>query len=163
MIVLDTSAFVTLAVADVLLLVLDEFDVHTTGTVLDELAATAEHDDVHGEAARAVLDGFSDGTVHEAEKRAFQSSRIDEGEGSCAVLAREEQADFLVTDDLRALPELQTLSGTRVAISPIVLRALVDRGALADEEALEMLDRMARDRSWLGRPIYRRAKQLFEE
>ena len=163
MIVVDTSAFVSLATVDVLSLVLDEFDVHTTETVVDELEATAEHDDVHGEAARAALDGLSDVTVHEAKERTFQSNRIDEGEGSCAVLAREERADFLVTDDLRALPELQTLSSTRVAISPIVLRALVDRGAITQEEALEMLDRMASDRSWLGRPVYRRARELFDE
>lgn len=163
MIVVDTSAFVTLAAADVLPLVLGEFDVHTTETVVDELEATAEHDDVHGAAASAVLDRSSDVTLHHAPQRTFQSSRIDEGEGSCAVLAREEGADFLITDDLRALPELQTLSGTRVAISPIVLRALVDRGALTEEEAIEVLDRMAHDRSWLGRPIYRRAREFFEE
>lgn len=163
MIVVDTSAFVTLATADVLQLVLDEFDVHTTETVVEELEDTARHADVHGESARAALDQSSNVTVHEATERTFQSSRIDEGEGNCAVLARDRGADFLITDDLRALPELQTLSDTRVAISPIVLRALVDRGSLTREEAMEAVERMAHDRSWLGRPIYRRARALFEE
>lgn len=163
MIVVDTSAFVTLASADVLHLVLEEFEIHTTETVLRELEETAEYDDVHGEAARTALDQIAPVIVHEEAERPFQSSRVDEGEGSCAHLARDADADFLVTDDLRALPELQTLSGTSVALSPIVLRALVDRGVLTRTEALESLDQVAADRSWLGRPIYRRARQLLED
>lgn len=163
MIVVDTSAFVTLASADVLHLVLDEFEVHTTEIMLRELEETAEYEDVHGTAARTVLDQIDSAIVHEGTEPRIQTSRVDEGEGSCAVLARAVEAEFLVTDDLRALPELQTISGTSVAISPIVLKALVERGVLTRAEALESLDQVATDRSWLGRPIYRRARELFED
>lgn len=163
MIVLDTSAFVTLATGDVLRLVLEEFDVHTTETVVRELEDAAGYDDVHGESARSVIDQLDRVIVHEASERTFQSSRVDEGEGSCAILALGEDVDFLITDDLGALPELRTLAGTRVAISPIVLKALVQRGVLGREDAIETLDRMAEDRSWIGRPIYRRVRRLFDE
>ncbi|MFB6197135.1 MAG: hypothetical protein ABEI52_02545, partial [Halobacteriaceae archaeon] len=71
-------------------------------------------------------------------------------------------ADFLITDDLRALPELQTVASSKVAISPIVLKALVQRDVLTQEEALEKLDELAEQRDWLGTPIYRRAKNLFD-
>jgi hypothetical protein len=72
------------------------------------------------------------------------------------------EADFLITDDLRALPELQTIADANVAISPIVLKALVQREQLDREDALEKLDTLAEERGWLDAPIYRRGKNLFE-
>jgi predicted nucleic acid-binding protein len=162
MLVVDTSAFVSLGTIDTLEIVLDEFDVQTTELVLDELANTADYDDTHGEAAESVLSHRESITVHEFKDHEFRSSRIDPGEGSCAMLANELEADFLLTDDLRALPELQTLSDARVAISPIVLKALVTRDVIDSAEAIDRLERLAADRSWLGAPIYRRAQNLFE-
>jgi len=54
---------------------------------------------------------------------------------SCVVAARETDAKFLITDDYRALPELRTAVDPRVALSPILLRALVKRDALSESEA----------------------------
>lgn len=162
MIVVDTSAFLSLASGGVLHHVLTEFDIHTTETVLTELESTSEYTDEHGNASTTVLDTQSGFTVRRVEKQEFTSSRIDEGEGSCVVLARELEPAFFLTDDLRALPELQNLVGARVAISPIVLKALVKRGVLSEEEAENRLERIAETRDWLGAPIYRRARQLFE-
>ena len=162
MIVADTSALISLETADVLSLVLEEFDVHTTGTVATELEKTAGYEDVHGEAATRVLDALGQSTIHEIQGQRFESSRIDSGEESCLHLTEELHADFLVTDDLRALPELQVLTEAQVAISPIVLRALVKRDVFTNEEAVERLEQIAQTRDWLGTPIYRRAKNLFE-
>ena len=161
MIVADTSALITLASANILTVALEEFDVHTSGTVVQELEDTTEYDDIHGEAAEQVLQHRSRFTVHEAKQAEFQSSRIDQGEGTCADIARNLEADFLITDDLRALPELQTLANTQVAISPIVLKALAKRNILDEKEALEKLDEAAENRDWLESPIYRRARDLF--
>ena len=131
--------------------------------MIEELRETAEHQDVHGKAAEKVL-GLSDSiVVHQIEKRGVQSSRIDEGEGSCATLTREGDVDFLITDDLRAVPELQNAADAKVAISPIVLKALVKRGVLENEEAEKRLNSIAGKRDWLGAPIYRKARQLFED
>ena len=94
---------------------------------------------------------------------ALTSSRIDAGEGSAAVLARDSGADFLLTDDLRALPELQRAVSAEVAISPIVLPALVARGVLERSDARSRLDTLAERRGWLGAPLYERAQSLFEE
>ncbi|WP_135829449.1 hypothetical protein [Halorussus halobius] len=163
MLVSDTAALISLATADALGLVLDEFDVHTTETVLEELEATAEYDDSHGRAARNVLDSRTALTVHATGHLQVESARVDDGEASCTALARKTDADFLVTDDLRALPELQALTDARVAISPVVLKALVKRGVLDRHEATERVESMAETRDWLGSPIYRRATDLFEE
>ena len=163
MLVADTSALVSLATADLLPTVLAEFDVHTTETVMAELEETAEDDDPSGDAARRVLQHRENLTVHTVDDPGFESSRIDAGEGSCAVLTREAAVDFLLTDDLRALPELRSLVAVRVAISPIVLTALVKRGSITHREAQVKLEEMANARDWLAAPIYRRAQQLLED
>jgi predicted nucleic acid-binding protein len=162
MIVADTSALVSLATIELLDTFLTEFDVHTSEIVIEELADTGEYDDRHGAAAATVLDNRDRLTVHPVDEP-FTSSRVDTGEGSCAVLATQVDAAFLITDDLRALPELQTVADAEVAISPIVFQALVQRDVLARAAALTKLDRLAAQRDWLGAPIYRRATALFED
>lgn len=163
MIVVDTSALISLATADALSLVAREFDSCTTELVLEELENTAEYDDAHGKAARQVLEERSHISVHETTEPSFESSRVDAGEGSCVALVREREADFLVTDDFRALPELQNLVDVQVAISPILLKALVKRGVLDRPDARRRVELLAENRGWLGTPIYRRARALFEE
>lgn len=161
MIVADTSSLISLASIDLLDTFLTEFDVHTTELVVEELEETSGYDDRHGEAADTVLDNLDRIDTYQVQEE-FTSSRVDQGEGGCALLTKEIDAEFLITDDLRALPELQTVADAQVAISPIVLKALVKRDVLKQEEALEKLDELAEQRNWLGAPIYRRAKNLFE-
>ena len=162
MIVVDTSALITIASINLLDPVLTEYDVHTTETVIEELEETAEYDDVHGQAAQTVLDQLNRIKVHKKNEPRFQSSRIDDGEGSTVTLANEKQAEFLITDDLRALPELQTVATSKVVISPILLKALVKREILEQEEAVAKLEEAAKNRDWLESPIYRKAKSLFQ-
>jgi hypothetical protein len=49
-----------------------------------------------------------------------------------------------------------------VAISPILLRAVVKRDRLEEREARETPEELTAHRDWLGGPIYRRALELFE-
>jgi predicted nucleic acid-binding protein len=162
MIVADTSALVSLSSADVLSMVLVEFDVHCPTLVIEELESTAAYKDSHGEAASVVLDSVSQLTIHEVDTPSVESSRIDAGEAHCLGLCAAIDAEFLITDDLRALPELQQLTDAQVALSPIVLRALVKRNCLTNDEARSKVERLAATRDWLGRPIYRRAMSLFK-
>lgn len=162
MIVADSSAFISLVSAEALGLILEEFEIHTTEIVIRELEETSEYDDVHGEAAEEVLKNLGQIEVHETRDQKFQSSRIDEGEGSCVILSQQKNADFLITDDIKALPELQTLSNTKVAISPVILKALVKREIINNLEAQEKLEKAAENREWLESPIYRKAKNLFK-
>lgn len=161
MIVADTSALISIASIDFLDTFLTEFNVHTTETVIEELEETSEYDDRHGDAAQTVLDNLHQINTHQV-KGEFTSSRVDQGEGSCTLLTKEIEAEFLITDDLRALPELQNVTDAKAAISPIVLKALVKRDVLGQNEAVSKLDELAEQRDWLGAPIYRRAKNLFE-
>jgi predicted nucleic acid-binding protein len=160
MIVADTSALISLSAVELFETTVEEFDVHTTKIVVEELEQTSEYEDSDAEAAKAVLEEIEKVSVHPV-KRKFESSRIDSGEGSCVALTQDIESDFLITDDLRALPELQKTADSKVAISPILLKALVKREILDREEAVDKLDRLAERRKWLGSPIYRRAKDLF--
>lgn len=162
MIVADTSALISLVAADVFDLFLDEFDVHTTETVVQELEDMQAYDDRHGTAAETILAQLDRIHVHQLELGEFHSTRVDAGEGSCALLTKDLDARFLITDDLRALPELQTVADANVAISPIVLKAFVNRGVLDREDARTRLETLAEARDWLGAPIYRRALELFD-
>ena len=161
MIVADTSSLISLTSIDLLDTLLTEFDVHTTETVIQELEDTSDYDDSHGQAAQNVLNNLDKITAHQV-KGEFTSSRVDQGEGGCALLTKGIEAEFLITDDLRALPELQNVADSKAAISPIVLKALVKRDVLGQNEAVSKLDELAEQRDWLGAPIYRRAKSLFE-
>jgi len=160
MIAADTSALISLATVDLLDTFLPEFDVHTTEEVVKELEATGKYDDTHGEASKTALDNLDRVTVHQI-KGGFESSRVDRGEGTCVLLTKKIDAEFLITDDLRALPELRTATDAQVAISPIVLKTLVERDVLEQEQALNKIDELAEQRDWLGAPIYRRAQNLF--
>ncbi|MCU4753160.1 hypothetical protein OB919_14440 [Halobacteria archaeon AArc-curdl1] len=162
MIVIDTSAFITIASINLIDNVLTEYDVYTTEAVIQELEETAEYEDIHGVAAQDVLERIERIEVYNTSESGFRSSRIDKGEGTTVTLANETQADFLITDDLRALPELQTVADSKVVISPILLKALVKRDVLEQEKALKKLQEAAENRDWLESPIYQRAKNLFE-
>lgn len=142
------SALSSLATAEVEALVVAEFDVHTTQVVRRELAETTAYDDAHGRAAQRVLEHRAQFTVHAVDSEQVQSSRIDRGEASCVALDHPLEPAFLVTDDLRALPELQDMTSARVVLLPIVLRALVKRDVLENHDARDRLERSATERDW---------------
>lgn len=163
MLVADTSALISLQIGGVLDRVLAEWEVVTTTIVVEELESTAAYDDVHGNAAAAVLSHVEALECLDVDGSALVTSRIDSGEASCVVAARDVDAAFLLTDDYRALPEVQTLFDAEVALSPVVLRALVKRSVLTTADAERSLETIASDRDWLGAPIYRYARTLIEE
>lgn len=164
MLVVDTSAFVSLGIGEVLDVVIDEFEVVTTETVRDELRETAAYDDRHGEAAGRALEltGNIDVVDVADDDGHVVTSRIDEGEASCVLTVREIDAEFLITDDYRALPELRAAVDSQVALSPILLRALVKRDALGEAEARSTFETISEKRDWLEAPIHRYARELFE-
>ena len=93
----------------------------------------------------------------------FMTSRIDSGEASCLEIIDGGGCDYLLTDDFRALGEIEKQIGDAVVLSPIILKVLVMRGTIAKSEALTKLGEIARKRDWLGRPIYRYAMKYFDE
>ncbi len=162
MLVLDTSAFISLGICDCVEILLDEFDVHTSNAVMDELEELSSYDDLEAEIAERWLKRKDQLNVHQiGEAGEFDHGRIDRGEGSCAVLAKKTDAEFLITDDVRALPFLKNIALTEIVISPIVLKALVKRGLLSNDEATEKLEKLIEKRDWFETPIYERSLEFF--
>ncbi len=162
MLVVDTSAFISLGTCGLTQIFLKEFEINTSQAVIKELEEISEYDDREAKAAQEVLDQKKMIDIHEVgESGDFKHSRIDRGEGSCAVLAKNLGSDFLVTDDIRALPYLKNISSTKVVISPIVLKALVKRDVMTEKEAMRKVEIMMNARDWFETPIYEKALELF--
>ncbi len=160
MIVIDTSGFLSLTNADSIDPVLTQFDVHTTTTVSSELMNLAGSDETYGNAAQHILTRNTQFNAHPIDN-ILETSRIGPGEGSCLQLVEDMDAPFLVTDNHRALPELQNATDAQVVTPPIVLKALVYRRLITDEEALERITRIVDEEDWLAAPLYRGVEDLF--
>ncbi|MFW6142050.1 MAG: hypothetical protein ACOC53_05765 [Candidatus Saliniplasma sp.] len=164
MLILDTSAFISLGICGCVEILLDEFDIHTSCAVIDELKDMSGYNDLEADVAERWLEKKDLLNVHDIGKAGeFDHKKIDRGKGSCAVLARKMNAKFLITDDIRALPLLKNIASTKVAISPIVMKALVKRGLLSDDEAKNKLEKLIDKRDWFETPIYERSLELFED
>ena len=163
MIILDTSAAISLSITELLGKTLENHSVHTTEQVVNELKEISQEEDYLAEAAATILEKQGKITLHSTDFERFQTSRIDSGEASCLALTREIEADFILTDDLHAMAEIRKLSTTEAAISPTILQAMVENNTLTKEEAMDKIDQLAETRSWLGTPIYKKAKKQVEE
>ena len=161
--VADASALVSLASVSLLSLVLSEFIVVVSDVVVRELKEMSTYADTYGNAANEVLRNIDRIKVKKASNyQRFKTSRIDAGEASCMEIIESGEQDYLLTDDFRALGEIEKQIGEKVVLSPIILKVLVIRGIIDKSEALAKLNEMAEKRDWLGRPIYRYAKKYFE-
>jgi predicted nucleic acid-binding protein len=151
-----------LASVSLLPLVLNEFNVVVSDVVAQELREMSTYADLYGTAANEVLMNIDRIQVKKTlNYQRFKTSRIDAGEASCMEIIESREQDYLLTDDFRALGEIEKLIGDRVVLSPIILKVLVIRGRIDKHQALTKLDEMAEKRDWLGRPIYKYAKSYF--
>lgn len=166
--VLDTSALVSLAHGDLLDLTLAEFGVVISNHVHDELRQMSAFDDPDGRAATDVLARLDDldmRAVERAEIDPLRTSKIDEGEASCVVLAQAPNAAALISDDFDAMHQMRAYAqtyGFDLGLGAVVVHALLKRGRLGKDDALGRLDQIAAQRGWMGRPIYRAYRRAVE-
>jgi len=157
----DTAALISLAHGGVLEPILQGFRVVIANQVVDELRVTSTFADDDGHAASLVVENLDLVEVRHVAQARLQSlltSRIDAGEAACILLAQEDDVEALISDDFRALHQIQTharLHGFEVGLGAVLIRTLVLRGTLSRERALDALERIASKRGWQGNPIYR--------
>ena len=165
---LDTSSLVSLVHGDLLDRTLAEFRVTISNFVRDELQQMSAFDDADGRAATDVLARLDDLDLREvarAEVDPLRTSKIDEGEASCVVLAQDPEVAALISDDFEAMHQMQAYAqkhGFDLGLGAVVVHALRKRGRLSQADALERLDRIATRRGWMGRPIYRAYRRAVE-
>jgi hypothetical protein len=159
--VADTSGLVSLELTGFLDRVLADYAVHTTERVIRSVRQQQSLETDHGLAAKAVYADRTRMTVHKVSGDDIQLAYLNDDQESCLALESTLRPAYLLSDDLRALPELQAMTSATVVITPTVLRALVDRDAITATAASEGLSVLAAHRRWLGEPLYRRARQVL--
>ena len=166
--VLDTSSLVSLVHGDLLEPTLTAFSVVISNHVRDELQTMSRFDDRDGRAARWILEQSARLDVRNVEQTEVDpllTSKIHEGEASCIALAQNPDVDALITDDFEAMHQMRAYAqrhGFDLGLGAVVVHALVKRGQLSREDALQRLDQIAAPRDWIGRPIYQAYRRVLE-
>lgn len=164
MLVADTSALVSLAIADggePVRLLFREYDVHVPSAVVSELEEIAAYDDLHAEAASRVLDLIEDGQVRELDD--VPEYPLDEGETAAIALANDLGASAFLCDEYHELSTVHALlSESRLVTTPKLVEALVLRGVLSSEAATGVLEELVEERSWRGNPYVERFIERFD-
>lgn len=164
--VADTSGLVSLGIAagrdpDPLRTCLDEYRVLVPETVVEELHEIASNDDLHGQAATAVLDRSDDVSVRSVSLD--DEFPLDDGENAAVTLTNEIDAGLFCCDEFNHLGLIPaSLANTRLVTTPTVLSVLVRAGQLSSEEALGVLETISQARSWESNSYVQRARSLLE-
>lgn len=168
-VVVDTSALISFEHGSLLDLIIKEFKVAISDLVLDELQKTSKFNDEDGKAAARILkkvDALEVRRVEKAGVHKLVTSRLEAGEASCVLLAKAKDIEALVSDDFKAMHQLQRYSQIYrfdLGLGAVLIQALVARGTVSRAEALKSFERIASKRDWMGRPIYRAYRGLLEE
>lgn len=168
----DTSAMISLEVGDVLIDSLEKFDYIIPDKVCKEIEDISEINDEHGSAAEKILELIRNDKIHRSSVKNIDKvneivdlyKKIDFGEAEALVLARENDHEILITDDLRSMKNLMDISqGVRVHLSIYVIASMVMKGSLKKEEALNCLSRISKGRSWENSAIYNKAMDYIKD
>ena len=164
--VADTSGLVSLGIAarddpDPLALCLETYEVFVPDVVIEELEAVAAHDDVHGGAAREVLDREPQVSVTSVSiDGAFP---LDDGEHAAVTLANDIEAALFLCDEFNRLGLVHaSLAGSKLVTTPTLLVLFRRKELLTGDQAVSVLDRIGEARSWDANSYVERARSLFD-
>ncbi|WP_247729871.1 hypothetical protein [Halovivax limisalsi] len=161
--VADTSALVSLAIADEgtpLRLLFREYDVRIPPAVERELEEIAGYDDAHASAATRALDQLDE--THVQDPDTHPSYPLDDGETAAIALANDTTAAAFLCDEYHELSTVHALlSESRLLTSPKLLEVFTLRGVLSTDDANDCLAEMADLRSWRGNPYVEQFRERF--
>jgi len=168
----DTSALISLGVGSVLTESLSISKIIIPSMVKTEVEEMASYDDKDGMAAKAILDLNAKGKIDmipvkniaRIEALISENTRIDMGEAEALILAEELSIPILITDDFRSIPQLKNASDrVEIHLSVYLITRLVLENVISKERALNALDTISKERTWIGAAIYKRAMKYIEE
>lgn len=148
----DTSALVSLEIKHLVALSSKVIQFYISDVVRLELKEIAEFDDVHGRSAKDVLSLVDSGiiAVRYASARKEYLDNIDIGEAEILTLAESGEYDYMVTDDVRALPYIKSITKVKIMTSAFVIRILYNIKLLSRDEALNSIREISASRDWYG-------------
>ena len=148
----DTSALISLEIKGLVGLASKFVRFVIPAAVYEELGDIAGFEDVHGRSATDLLELVKSGviTVKSASAMPEHLKNIDTGEAEILSLATSCNCDYIITDDVRALPYMRSVAEVKVLTSAFVIRLLYNTGSLSREDALNSVKEIAISRDWYG-------------
>jgi len=159
--VFDTSALISLEVANLMNKASESFHVFIPKKVEEELKEVAKYGDVHGKAANRILKIERIG-IREVGDISRHVIYIDEGEAEALELAKEIEADYLICDDYESFWYL-TENFEKTVFSVFVVRCLCEKGIISIEKGWNFVEMIRERRTWGDNIIYRTAKALWSD
>ena len=158
-IVFDTSALISLEVANLMSKASEFFRVFIPKKVHEELKEVAKYEDVHGKAANRILK-IERIEIREVGEISRHLTYVDEGEAEALELAKAIEADYLICDDYESFWYLSEYF-EKTVFSVFVVRCLCERGMISTEEGWNFIELIRERRTWGDNIIYRTAKKLW--
>jgi len=160
----DTSALVSIEIKHLVALASRFIQFSISTGVYKELKEIAEFDDMHGRSARDVLKLIENGIicVKTVQVRKEHAENIDMGEAEILTLAESDEYDYIITDDVKALPYIKSKAKVKVLTSVFVIRLLYDLNILTRQEALNSIKEIAAYRDWYGGVLETIAYKYFD-
>ncbi len=148
----DTSALISLEIKGLVGLASKFVRFIIPTAVYEELGDIARFEDVHGRSATDLLGLVGSGviTVKSTSAMPEHLKNIDTGEAEILSLVTSCNCDYIITDDVRALPYMRSVAEVKVLTSAFVIRFLYDTGSLSREDALNSVKEIAISRDWYG-------------
>lgn len=161
----DTSALVSLEIKHLVSQASKVIQFSTSDGVCEELKEIAEFDDVHGISARDVLKLVESGiiAVSNAHPRKEHTENIDLGEAEILTLAEPGGYDYIITDDVKALPYMKSKAKVKVLTSAFVIRLLYDLNLLSRDDAMGSIKEISASRDWYGGVLETISYKYFED
>jgi len=148
----DTCSLIALQYSGHLSTIAETIDIVITKKIHSELEEIGKFTDNDAAAAREILKLLHTITIMEVSQRLT-------GEEELIEVALQKKCDFIVSDDIRAMPEFK-LTNTSTLFSTHLLYYLFRAGMISKEEGLIALEKMRNNRSWKENIIYISGIQL---
>lgn len=88
---------------------------------------------------------------------------IDLGEAEILTLSESGEYDYIITDDVKALPYIKSVANVKVFTSVFIIRLLYDINVVSREEALNSIKEISASRDWYGGMLETISNQFFED
>jgi len=157
--IFDTSALISLEVANLMNKASEFFIVIIPKKVHEELKGVGKYEDVHGKAANRILK-IERIEIREVGDISRHLPHVDEGEAEALELAKSIEADYLICDDYESFWYLSE-NFEKSVFSVFVVRCLCEKRIISMEDGWNFIEMIRERRTWGDNIIYRTAKMLW--
>lgn len=161
----DTSALVSLEIKHLVALACEFVHFSISTGVCEELKGIAKFEDVHGRSAKGVLELVDKGIIEvkSVNARKEHTESIDMGEAEILTLGESGKYDYIITDDVKAMPYMKSAAKIKILTSVFVIRLLYDLKLLSRHEALDSIKEISTSRDWYGGVLETVAYKYFDD